>query len=60
MSDADIRLRAFDLLSGWGTTDLNAEKIEDRIKPWDFDMRLKYATRLANWALGKETANDAP
>jgi hypothetical protein len=56
---ADIRLRAWALLEGWSTADPNAKDLADRIKPWSFETRLKFADKLANWALGVELKKPA-
>jgi hypothetical protein len=44
---AQIKLRAWEALVGWGTTKDN--KLSE---PWDWNDRLKYADLLATWAIG--------
>jgi hypothetical protein len=48
---AQIRLQAFKLLAGWGTTFPGAEKLEDRFKPWELEKLKSEATVLADWAV---------
>ena len=51
---AQIRLRAFKLLEGWGNMSPTpeAKNALDRFPvPWDLQTRMKYAGELAEWAL---------
>jgi hypothetical protein len=46
---AQIRLRAWEAVSGWG----NTSKVNDKeeLKIWGWSERMKFADELANWAL---------
>lgn len=43
---AQIRLRAWEALAGWGTKK-EGEKLSE---PWNWDKRLEYADQLAEWS----------
>jgi len=44
---AQIKLRAWEMLKGWGAT---KEKGKDP-EPWNWDDRLKFADLLVDWAV---------
>lgn len=46
---AHVRLRAFEALEGWGTTD----RITGKFTVWGFDVRTARAEELAEWALAE-------
>jgi hypothetical protein len=50
---AQIRLRAFELLDGWGdkSSTPDAKDLVDRLPvPWGLEVRKRYAKELAEWA----------
>jgi hypothetical protein len=62
---AKIRLEAFHLLAGWGSTTRNpeAENPLGRIvhTPWNLEQRMQWADKLAEWAMDeKDTIDDDP
>ena len=52
---AQIRLRAWKMLRGWGERAKDGEVSE----PWGWDDRLKFAAILADWAIDEEGKDDA-
>ena len=50
---ATIRLRAFELLKGWGDAAPDAEKSTARLTtPWNLERHKEVAESLADWAIG--------
>ncbi len=59
---AQVRLRAFELLQGWGNPSPtpDAKDLIDRFPiPWNFETRIRHAKTLADWAFDDEAAKAA-
>ncbi len=52
---AQIRLRAFELLAGWGKPiPPNDQCKYPTVETWNLEERMKHALELANWAIGSD------